>query len=204
MNTTLKVLNVMAVAFALVCTSGCLSKKLVVFEKNKLDAKAMKPFLGNYEVKEWISEDGPKSVLVTAEDGKHYFAYTTPERNYKLDFVVSKIPNSKQDLHVFSVPKQEASSDHLFFIVQAKKGFARFWVVFGNTPVSKGRLEFPDGRANDVDVKKFLSEHADEFVKTNKPSAILRQKKKSGAKKSGAKKSGAKKTGAKKSGAKKA
>ncbi len=174
---TTKLLRLVAVA-CLFCTAGCLSKEVVVYKEGLLDKKAMKQFQGDYQVEQWLSDEAPKRVRVTEKEGKHYFSYTTPRRKYKLAFVVSKIPNSKMDLHVLSIPKlPETSSDHLFFIAQAKKGRTRLWIVYANTPVAKGRLEFGDGRAKAKDVKQFLAKHADEVVKANKPSVILRDPK---------------------------
>jgi hypothetical protein len=90
--------------------------------------------------------------------------------------MLSKIPNSKRNLLLVSVPSQgDTNKSNIFFIGQVEKGKMHLWIVVSNMPVAEGRLAFENHKAKAGDVKKFLSKYADEFVRANKPTVTLKK-----------------------------
>lgn len=172
------IMNRLLAISCLLLLAGCVTDKLVVYKDSVLSEKDMRPFLASYKVEKWPGDNKPETVRVAGKKGKHHFTYTTGEKKIKVRFLVSKIPGSKTGLHLLSLPAQKDTNQaNLFFIGRAKKDQTDLWIVFSNMPVAKGRLEFENGKAKAEDVKKFLSKHADAFVKENKSTVTLRREK---------------------------
>ena len=161
-------------ASCLLFVAGCVTEDLAVYQDSVVSKEATKAFVGVYEVKQWPGNAAPERVRVTVEDGKLRFSYSLPDKKYDVGFVLSKIPNSKKDLYLLSIPGQEATNQaNMFFIGKAEKEKTHIWAVFSTLAVAKDHLSFPNGKAKAADVKKFLAQHADEFVTENESQVRL-------------------------------
>lgn len=155
--------------------AGCETDELAVYKDSVVGKEAAKAFVGVYQVRDWPGDEKPESVCVTEKDGELRFSYSVPDKKYEVRFVLSKIPNSKKDLYLLSIPGQEATNQaNLFFVGQADKDQTNIWVVSSNMAVAEGHLGFQDGKAKAGDVKMFLAKHADAFVAANEPQVKLK------------------------------
>jgi len=162
----------------LVALVGCITDELVVYKDSVVGKEAAKPYLGVYHVEEWPGDMKPEKVRVAEKDGELHFSYSVPDKNYDVRFVLSKIPNSKKDLHLLSLPGQGATNQaNMFFLGKATQNETRIWAVFANLPVAKDHLTFQNGKFKAKDVKAFLSKHADAFVMANEPQVRLKNPK---------------------------
>jgi len=165
------------VACCLLLVAGCVTEELVVYKDNVVGKKGMKPFLGTYEVKQWLASKKPESVRVSKKDGEFSFSFVQSDKKIRMQFVLSKIPNTKKDLYLLSLPSQkDTKRANMFFIGKAEKEQTRIWAVFPNSPVANEHLKFQGFKAKAVDVKKFLANHADAFVTENEPQVTLKKK----------------------------
>lgn len=166
------------VATCLLLMAGCITDELAVYKDSVVSKDAMKPFLGMYQVEQWPGDMKPTSISVTENEGKFRFSYSLPDRKVDARFVLSKIPNSKKDLYLLSIPGQEDTNQaNLFFIGRMKQDQASIWVVVGELPVARDHLKFTSGKAKAEDVKTFLAEHVDAFVAANEPQVTLQHAK---------------------------
>jgi hypothetical protein len=166
------------VATCLLLIAGCITDELAVYKDSVVSKDALKPFLGVYQVEEWPGDDKPESVRVAEDDGELSFSYSLPDRNIQARFILSKIPNSKKDLYLLSIPAQaETDQANMFFVGKADKDQTYIWAVFSNLPVTKDHLSFIDGKAKAEDVKSFLATHADAFVAANEPQVKFKNEK---------------------------
>ncbi len=165
-----------AAVVCLMLVSGCVTDELVVYMEGVVSGEAMKPFLGTYRVEEWPGDMTPESVRVaTKKDGELSMSYSLPDRIVHVQFILSKIPNSKKDLYLLSLPsQQETKQKNLFFVGQAGAEQTHIWAVFSNLPIAKDHLTFKNGKAKAQDVKTFLAKNADAFVAANDPQVTLK------------------------------
>ncbi|MBC8355744.1 MAG: hypothetical protein H8E66_27525 [Planctomycetes bacterium] len=160
-------------AFCLLFVAGCVTDELVVYKETVVTKASIKPFIGVYHVEEWPGNAKPESVRVTEKDEDLHFSYSLPDKKVQLHFLLSKIPNSKSELYLLSIPGQDDTNQaNMFFIGKAEKGQTHIWAVFSNLPVAKDHLKFQDGKAKEV--KKFLAKRADAFVMANEPQVTLK------------------------------
>lgn len=158
----------------LLIASGCVTDEVVVFKDAIVGKDAAKQFLGVYKVEEWPGDMRPESIRVTEADGKQSFSYSLAGNEIKVQFVVSKIPKSEQDLFLLSVPGQDDTKQaNLFFIGKREKEKTSIWAVLSTLRVARDNLSFQIGKAKANDVKQFLMNHADAFVAANKPVVTL-------------------------------
>jgi hypothetical protein len=166
------------VATCLLLMAGCITDELAVYKDSVVSKDAMKPFLGMYQVEQWPGDVKPTSISVIEKEGEFNFSYSLPDRKVDARFVLSKIPNSKKDLYLLSIPGQaDTDQANLFFIGKSEKDQASIWAVSGDLPVASDHLKFKSGKANAEDVKTFLAEHADTFVAANEPQVTLKHAK---------------------------
>lgn len=166
------------VATSLLLMAGCITDELAVYKDSVVSKDAMKPFLGMYQVEKWPGDVKPTSISVIEKEGEFNFSYSLPERKVDARFVLSKIPNSKKDLYLLSIPAQaDTDQANLFFIGKSEKDQASIWAVGDNLPVASDHLKFTSGKAKAEDVKTFLAEHADTFVAANEPQVTLKHAK---------------------------
>ena len=162
-------------ALVFLAATGCVSDQPAVFEDSRLGAEAMQAFVGEYQVVSWPGEQKPTRVAVARRGDEFYFSYDVPGRTEAV-FVLSKIPNSKSELLLLAVPGQKSTNQaNLFFVCRADKERADLWLVFANSPVADGKLEFDQGKAKAEDVKRFLARHADALVEAVGPQVRLRR-----------------------------
>lgn len=164
------------VACCLVLVAGCVTDEPTVYKDSIVGKDAVKAFVGEYQVEEWPGNAKPESVSVAQKEGELSFSYSVPDKKYDVHFVLCKIPNSKQDLYLLSIPSQEATNQaNLFFIGKTEKKETHIWAVFAKLPVANDHLSFQNGKAKAEDVKTFLSKHADAFVQANEPQVRLKK-----------------------------
>ncbi len=165
-------------ACCLLLVAGCVTEELVVYKESRVSKEAMKPFLGEYQVEKWFGNTMPEIVRVTQKDGEFSLSYVLLNKKVQLHFVLSKIPNSKKDLYLLSIPSQDDTRQaNMFFIGEAEKDQTHIWAVFSNLPVAREHLKSQGGRAKALDVKRFLSKNADAFVTANRPQVTLKNEK---------------------------
>ena len=168
--------------------SGCETDKLVFFEEGLLTGKEMEPFLGRYEVEIWVgkkhdpkSVSAPTSVIAAEENGRYFFSYSESNKQRKSAFLLSKIPDSKLDLFLFSAAIKEKGllTGNLFWIGRVHKGKTYFWKVMPDAAVAKGRITLTDKERvfRSEDVKAFLEKFADAYVLANDPYIVLKKSK---------------------------
>jgi hypothetical protein len=161
-------------ATCLLLVAGCVTDELAVYKDSVVTREAAKRFLGEYQVEQWPGDAKPERIRVTEQDGELSFSYSLPDKKIQLRFVLSKVPNSKKNLYLLSIPGQEATKQaNMFFLGKADKDQSSIWAVFSNLPVAKDHLSFRDGKAKAEDVKTFLAKHADDFVMANEPQVTL-------------------------------
>ena len=160
-------------ALCLLLVAGCLTDELVVCKESVVVEEAMKPFLGVYRVEKWFGNDKPESLRVTEKNGEFQFSFLASGR--ELHFVLSKIPNSKKELYLLSIPRQDGNPADMILVGKAEKERTHIWAAFANLPVVEEHLSFQDGKAKAEDAKKFLANHADAFVTANEPQFTLEQ-----------------------------
>ncbi|MCB9925553.1 MAG: hypothetical protein H6822_25610 [Planctomycetaceae bacterium] len=154
---------------------GCITDELAVYEDSVVGKDAAKAYVGVYQVEEWPGDIEPETVRVTWKGEGLRFAYSVADKKVDLRFVLSKIPKSKNELYLLSIPGQEATKQaNMFFIGRAEKENTHIWAVFSTLPVARDHLEFTSGKAKAEDVKTFLMQHADEFVSANEPQVTLK------------------------------
>ena len=173
----------------LLLLSGCLTDKLVFFEEGLLTGKEMEPFLGKYDVEIWKGKkldpkpvSAPTSVIAAEENGRYFFSYSeSDQQNRKNAFLLSKIPNSKLDLFLFSAAIKEKGliTGNLFYIGRVHKGKTYLWEVMPDAAVAKGRIKVTDKERvfRSEDVKAFLEKFADAYVLANDPIIVLKKSK---------------------------
>jgi len=167
-----------AVASCLLLVASCVTDELVVYKDSVVSKEAKKAFVGVYQVTDWPGNEKPESVSVTEKEGKLRFSYSVPNKKSDFRFVLSKIPNSKKDLYLLSIPGQEATNQaNMFLIGRTVKENTYIWVVFSTLAVAKDHLSFQNGKAKAEDVKQFLAMHGDDFVMANDPEVTLKNPK---------------------------
>lgn len=86
-------------ACGLLLVAGCVAEELVVHKDNVVGKKAMKPFLGTYEVEKWLVDTRPETVHVTEKDCEFSFLFATLGRsvdNFRRRFGRRLIPAASQ------------------------------------------------------------------------------------------------------------
>jgi len=160
----------------LLSIAGCITDELAVYQDSVVGKEAMKPYLGTYHVEAWPGDMRPTSIAVTQEEDKFSFSYALGDRKVNVNFVLSKIPGSRKDLYLLSLPAQKDTEQaNMFFVGQAGKERTSIWAVFSSLPVAQEHLDFTDGKAKAEDVKKFLKQYADAFVEANEPQVALKK-----------------------------
>ena len=164
-----------------VLLAGCVTDKLVVFQKGLLSDEEMKPFLGEWTLTRRLDWDGKKrafrkGTLALAKKGLDYhFLMELDDDRWSADhFLLSKIPNSKSGLLLLSSPKVD-SCENFFGIAKQDNGTLYFWVVCEDQPMAKGRLSIQDGSFRASDVESFLEKHADAFIRANSPNFTFKK-----------------------------
>lgn len=181
----------------LVLIAGCITDKLVVFEKGILSDEEMKVFLGAWELTELHALDGKrrsfeKGNLVIQKDGPRYQFSLKITRGDSEEvaghFLLSKIPDSKSGLLLFSCPtlkmktKEHEESEvilNFFCILKRDGNTIHFWWVGPDRPVAKGRLSSSRGGSagyQSEDVTSFLEDYADAYVLANAPLYTFKKK----------------------------
>ena len=162
------------VVCALLPLAGCVTEELAVYDDAVVGEQAARRYVGEYRVEAWPGDDRPETIRVSAPDGKLRFAYSLRGKNVDLPFVLSKIPNSQQNLHLLSVPSHDDTNQaNLFFIGRADDDQTHIWAVFANSRVASEHLDFQNGKTKAADVKTFLAQHADAFIAANEPQVKL-------------------------------
>lgn len=164
-------------AVCLLAAAGCVTDKPVSYEDNALSQQEMKSHVGTYQVESWPGNVKPDLVKVTEAEPGLQFSYSLPNEQIEARFQLYRIPESRKDLYLLSLPAQEDTNQaNMFFIGRKQDDQTQIWAVFGNMAVAQDHLQFTEGKARAEDVERFLRQRADAFVAANAPQVVLKKK----------------------------
>ncbi len=172
--------------------AGCVTDKLLVFEKGLLSSDEMKPLLGKYVWTDLTEPDNGTTAkvgngkLVLEERGPRYhFSMEGDIEDKHVEYegfvVLSKIPDSKSGLLALASPKLTNPKDeddglqNFFMIMKRDKDKLYGWLLFDSAPVAKGRFSDKAGKFKASEVKTFLEKYADAYVLANPPNYTFKK-----------------------------